>query len=227
MNHAAHAKQHEAAERRQACERRDKQGARQTRRKLEAEKDEDAIERAARWGPCRDGDSCTRATCKYSHPREFEQKKAAIAQAKALHEESRTAIWRAKPISQRQSGQVDFRAGLKLGLKKPLMLPSVADRVDPVEARRAIEMLKAKYHPHSRMPRELRKGNPAPQTISRKVNHVPENQVLPPPNYGTSVHRQAAPRNRQAARSSRKVKPQKNDAEPAAGVRALLERENN
>ena len=59
VNEGARRKQQEAAERRHARERRDKQKARQIRRKLEAEKDQDAVERAARWGHCRDGDCCT------------------------------------------------------------------------------------------------------------------------------------------------------------------------
>ena len=109
---------------------------------------------------------------------------------------------------------------MKLGLKKPLMLPSVADPIDLVEARRAIERLTAKYHPHSRTPRELRKGNPTgaigstgsgPRLPAAKVDdrhNVPRWEV--------------APRNR-----ARKLKVRTPGYdEPAAGVRELLRREN-
>ena len=145
VNEAARRKQREAAERRKRREQAQGQRNRQVTRQLEVEKREDAAERAARWGPCRDGDACTRADCKYSHPREFERKKAAIQHAKRAHEEARSAMWKAE---QPRRVAADFRMGLKLGLKKPLLLPGAEDRIDPDEARRAIERLKAKYHPH-------------------------------------------------------------------------------
>ena len=52
-----------------------------------------------------------------------------------------------KLISRRRHPAADFRMGLKLGLKKPLVLPSDEERIDPAEAQRLIRKLKAVYHP--------------------------------------------------------------------------------
>ena len=54
-------------------------------------------------------------------------------------------MWKAKQAQ--HQAVADFRTGLKLGLKKPLLLPGAEERVDPAEARRAIARLKAKYRP--------------------------------------------------------------------------------
>lgn len=144
-NVQARQRQREAAERRHRREQEQHKKNDQFKCDLEIERTTDPVERANRWGPCRGGDACVLPDCRYSHPREIERKKATIQQAKRVHEEVRSAQWKAK---QPQSNlAADFRMGLKLGLKKPLMLPSAEDQVDPAEAQRAISKLKAMYHP--------------------------------------------------------------------------------
>eukprot|EP01043_Picozoa_sp_COSAG02_P042967 COSAG02_NODE_3700_length_6367_cov_3.868379_3_plen_512_part_00 len=144
-NIQARQKQREAAERRH-------RRAQELRKKndrlkcdLESERINDPVERVNRWGPCRNGDACVLPECRYSHPREIERKKAAVQQAKRAHEEVRSSKWKAEHLQRRPAA--DFRIGLKLGLKKPLMLPRSQDRIDPAEAQRAIAKLKAIYHP--------------------------------------------------------------------------------
>ena len=120
-NVAARRKQREAAERRgrRAEEQREKND--QFQRQLDDDRNVDPVERAARWGPCRSGDACMLPNCKYSHPREMERKKATIQHAKRAHEEVRSTMWKAKQAQHQVTA--DFRMGLKLGLKKPLLLP--------------------------------------------------------------------------------------------------------
>ncbi len=148
-NIQARQKQREAAERRHRRAQEQRKKNDQFKCDLENERINNPVERAKRWGPCRDGDACVLPECRYSHPREIERKKATIQQAKRAHEEARSTQWRAEQLQRRPVA--DFRMGLKLGLKKPLMLPSSEDRIDPAEAQRAIAKLKAIYHPRRPM----------------------------------------------------------------------------